>query len=97
MPLDTELDLGPGDIVLDGKPARPQGGGTAPAILAHVLWPNGAWIKVPFDTGVGLGQGHIVLHEDPAPLKKGQTTPSFRPVSVVDKRLDGSRCHSIGR
>jgi len=77
MPLDTELDLGPGDIVLDGKPARPQGGGTAPAILAHVLWPNGAWIKVPFDTGVGLGQGHIVLHEDPAPLKKGHITPSF--------------------
>jgi len=24
MPLDTEVDLGPGDIALDGNPARPQ-------------------------------------------------------------------------
>jgi len=75
-----------------GTPLAPEGGGgTAPAILANVLWPNGAWIKVPFGTGVGLGPGYIVLHEDPAPLKKGHTTPSFRPMSVVDKRLDGSR------
>jgi len=34
MPLGTEVDLSPGDIVLDGDPARPP-------ILAHVLWPNG--------------------------------------------------------
>jgi len=35
MPLGMKVDLGPGDIVLDGNPARPQGGGgTAPPILA---------------------------------------------------------------
>jgi len=27
MPLGTEVDLGPGDIVLDGDPARPPKGG----------------------------------------------------------------------
>jgi len=27
MPLGMKVDLGPGDIVLDGNPARPQGGG----------------------------------------------------------------------
>jgi len=41
MPLGMEVDLGPGDIVLDENPARPPKGGTAPPILAHMLWPNG--------------------------------------------------------
>jgi len=30
MPLGMELGIGPGDIVLDGDPAPPQKGGTAP-------------------------------------------------------------------
>jgi len=30
MPLGTEVGLGPGDIVLDGEPILPKGGGTAP-------------------------------------------------------------------
>jgi len=40
MPLGTEVELEPGDIVLDGDPAPPQikrGGGTVPPILAHLL------------------------------------------------------------
>jgi len=42
MPLRTEVNLGPGNIVLDGDPAAPKKGGTALSpILAHVLWPNG--------------------------------------------------------
>jgi len=41
MPLGTEVDLGPGDIVLDGDPAPPKGG-TVPPVLAHVLLPNGS-------------------------------------------------------
>jgi len=39
MPLGTEVDLGPGDIVLVGDPALPKGG-TEPPIMAHVSWPN---------------------------------------------------------
>ena len=55
------------------------------------------WIKMKLSMEVGLGLGHIVLDGDPAPpLSKGHT-PSFRPISVVAKRLDGSRCHLVGR
>jgi len=37
MPLGTEADLGPGDIVLDGDPAPPSERGTAPPLFsAHV-------------------------------------------------------------
>jgi len=46
---------------------------------------------------VGLGTGHIVLDGDPAPppKKKGGTAPNFRLMSVVAKRLDGSRSHFV--
>jgi len=56
-----------------------------------ILWPNG-WITMPcsMEVSLGLGAGYIVL--DGEHQKKG-TAPNFRPVSVVDKQLDGSRCH----
>jgi len=44
MPHGAKVDLGPGYIVLDGDPARPppkKKGGTAPPVLAYVVWPNG--------------------------------------------------------
>jgi len=44
MPVGTEIDLGPGDTVLDGngwEPAPPEKGAQHPSILGHVLWPNG--------------------------------------------------------
>jgi len=45
---------------------------------------------------VDLGPGHIVLDGDPAPLpKKGHSPlPNFRPMSIVAKRMDGSRHHA---
>ena len=55
---------------------------------------------MPLSIEVGLGPGHIVLDGDLAPLpKKGAETPSpkFWPMSVVAKRLDGSRCHLVWR
>ena len=75
MPLGTEVDLGPGDIVLDGNPARFQSGEAqhpqfGPLVVAKRL--HGSRCH---GTGVGFGPGHIVLHEDAAPLKKGHTTP----------------------
>jgi len=36
MPLGTEVDLGPGDIVLDGDTAAPERGTAAPLFSAHV-------------------------------------------------------------
>jgi len=45
---------------------------------------------------VGLSPGHIVLDGDPAPPKRG-TALNFRPMSVVTKQLNGSRCHLAQR
>jgi len=54
------------------------------------------WIKMKLGMEVGLGAGQIVLDGDPAP-PKGAQPPNFRPMSVVAKRLDGSRCHLVWR
>jgi len=45
---------------------------------------------------VGLGPGKIVLDGDPAslPTERGRA-PSFRPIFIVAKRLDASRCHLV--
>jgi len=54
------------------------------------------WIKVPLGVEVGIGPGHIVLDEDPAAPQKGlHSSPNFRPMYVVAKRLDGSRCYLV--
>ena len=89
----------PGHIVLDGDPAPPPKKGAAPPIFGHVYCGQTAgWIKMALGMEVGLGPGHIVLDGDPAPLpKKRGTAPNFWPMSVVAKRLDGSRCHLVRR
>jgi len=48
---------------------------------------------------VGLSPGHIVLNGDPAPppKKRPQQLPQFRPMYIVAKRLDGSRCQLVRR
>ena len=62
-----------------------------------VLWPNGWMDQDDIGMEVGLDPGHIVLDGDPAPPPKKKRTapPNFWPMSVVDKRLDGSRCHLV--
>jgi len=40
MPLGMEVNLGPGDVVLDGVAAPPKRG-TAPVFVPCLLWPNG--------------------------------------------------------
>jgi len=69
MPLGRKVDLGPGNIVLDGDPARPQRRGAQyPQFWPACCGQTAAWIKLPLGTGVGLCPGHIVfIHEDPAP------------------------------
>jgi len=58
---------------------------------------------MPFGIEVGLIPGVFVLHGDPAPplLKQeaepGGRAPNFRPMSIVTKRLDGSRWHLARR
>jgi len=55
------------------------------------------WIKMKLGTEVDLGPGHSVLDGDPAPPTQKGHSPKFRPMSVVAKWLDGSRCHLVRR
>jgi len=48
-----------------------------------------AWIKMPLGMEVGLGRGDFVLDE--------ALLPNFRPMSIVAKRLVGSRRHLARR
>jgi len=84
MPLGAEVNLGPGDVVLDGVAAPPKMG-TATRFSVHGdCGQTAGWIKTPRGTVVDLGPGHIVLDGDPAPHAKGaQQPPSFRTLSVV--------------
>ena len=60
MPLDREVDVGPGDIVLDGDSAAPQR-----HFSAYVFGGQTAgWIKMPLGTEVGFGLGNIMLDGD---------------------------------
>jgi len=62
-----------------------------------VLWPNG-WTDHGETWRTGrLCPGHIVLDGDPAPPPPKGTAPNFRPISVVAKWLDGSRCQLVWR
>jgi len=49
---------------------------------------------MPLGTEVGLVTGDVVLDGEPAPPQRG-TAPSFRPMSIVAKRVDGSRRHLV--
>jgi len=104
MPLGMDIGLIPGDFVLDGDPVPPpQKGSEAPKFLAHVYCgPTAGCIKMPLGMEVGLRPGDFVLDGDPAPLPKrrrspGAEPPTFRLMSIVAKRLDGSRWHLAWR
>jgi len=73
MPLDKEVDVGPGDIVLHGTQLFPKR--RSPQFSAHVCCGQTAgWIKMPLD--IDVGPGDIVLHGGPA-LPKGAQPPIF--------------------
>jgi len=74
MPLGSDVNLGPGDVVLDGVAASPLKGAQPPVFGPCLLWPNG-WMDEDA-TWYGnrprvLGPGHIVLDGDPGPPAKG--------------------------
>ena len=93
MNLGVEVGRGPGHIVLDGDPASPPQKGHSPQFSTHVYCAQTAgWIKMALGLEVLLGPGHVVLDGDPAPPpKNGTEPPNFRPMSIVAKRLHGSR------
>jgi len=99
MPLGMEVDLGLDDCVRR-RPSYPQKGHSSPHFSAHILCRQTAgWIKISLGMEVGLSPGNFVLDGYSAPKKKrgGGTARNFRPMSIVNKRLDGSRCHLVRR
>jgi len=75
-----------------GFPAK--GAQLVPQFSAHVCCGQTAgWIKIPLGREEGLSPDDIVLDGDAAPREKGHSSPppTFRPMSIVAKRLDGSR------
>jgi len=75
----------------------PQKGDRSPQFSAHVRCGQTAgWIKMAIGMLLSLGPSDIVLDEDPALLSPpqkggGAEPPNFRPMSIVAKRLHGSR------
>ena len=63
-----------------------------------VLWPNG-WIDQDETHHAGRPwPGHIVLYGPSCPSpKRERSLPNFRPMSIVAKQLDASRCHLVWR
>jgi len=99
MKLGMLVGLSPGHIVLSGHPDPFTKRGTAlPQFSAHVCCAQTTgWINMALGREVDVGPGDIVLDGDPSPPKKGHSTPTFWPMSIVAKRLDGSRCHLLRR
>ena len=52
-------------------------------------------MKLKLGMGYGIGPGHNVLDRDPVLHPKMGTAPNFRPMSVVAKELDKSRCRLV--
>jgi len=99
IPRGMEVGLDPGDIVTDGDPTpRPKRDTASPTFWLMHCGPVARWIKMPLGTDVGLGPGRVVLDWESAPPKMGAQQPrNFRPMSVVAKRLHGSRWHLVWR
>ena len=96
--LGMQVGLGPRHIVLDGDPAPLPKGAQPPQFSTHVCCGQVAgWIKMPaLGMKVNLGPGDFLLDGDLAPSPKSwrqSPLPNFRPMSIVAKRLDGSRWH----
>ena len=78
MPLDMEVNLGPGHIVLDGDSTPPKRGYT-PIFSAHVYCGQTAgWTKMPLDRKVRLDPiSDTVLDGDPASPPQKRRSPMF--------------------
>ena len=80
-----------------GPSSSPSKKGHTPKFSAHVCCDQMLrCIRIPLRTEVlSLGADDSVL--DRYPPKKGWHSPNVWPMSIVAKRLDGSRCHFVRR
>jgi len=95
-----EVGVGPGDFVLDGTLLHlPKKGAESPQFSAHFYCGQTAGcIKMPLGIDVALSQGDCVRSGTRLPQEKGHSAPpNFWPMSIVAKRLDGSRCYLVRR
>ena len=76
-----------------------KGAAPPPQFSAHVYCGQTAgWIKMALGMEVRLDQGHIMVDGTQLPSpKRGQSPLNFRPIFIVAKRLDASRCHLVWR
>ena len=93
MSLGMEVDLGPGDFVLDGDPAPHPKRGTDPSIFSpYLLRPNGCMDQDVTWYGARPRPRRLCVRWGPR-----SPFPNFWPVYTVAKWLDGSRCHLAWR
>jgi len=52
-------------------------------------------MKVVLGMEVGLSTSDFVLDGDPVPFPPKGAASNFRPISIVAKRLDASKCHLV--
>jgi len=84
VPLGMQVGLGPGDFVLDGDPATPsQIGGGAPNFRPMSHRPK-----------IGGSAGPPPIWETMSIVVK-RLPRNFRPICIVAKWVDGSRCHLV--
>jgi len=88
MPLDREVDVAPGDIVLRGDPA-PLKGAQPPIFGPYLLWPNGWMDEGTIWYGGRPRPRRHCVNMDSATLERGTAPPTFRPISIVAKWLEG--------
>ena len=101
MSLGMELGLGPCDFMLDRDPdpPSPKGGRQSPIFGPCLLWPNG-WMHQDATCYACRPEprGLCVRWRPSHPsLKRGRNSPSYRPMFIVAKRLNGSRCYLARR
>ena len=100
MKLDMEVGLSPWDFVLDRDPAPYRKRGEPPIFGRCLLRPNGCMDQdVTWYGGRSRPRRHCVIWgpSNPSPERGPSPLPNFWPMSIVPKRLDGSRWHLTWR
>ena len=99
MSLDTEVNLGPGDIVMDGvTPPLFRKRGTAAQFLAHVCCGQNGWMDedATWYRSTPRPWPHCVRQRPSFPLRKGHSSPpSFQPMSIVATVIHLSYCWAL--
>ena len=97
MPLGTGVGLSPVDFVFDGDPdhSPKRGRSPSPIFVNFLLYQTAGCITMPLGMEVRLSTEDFGFDGDSAPSPKSGRSPlpSFRLISIVAKRLDGSRWH----